>query len=230
MGCACVSAGDAAWSIFVQLYCAVTPQAVRHAEGRSSKDWRWSQRFLRRLVERWWVTDELILEREGRIAGWLQVHPARCRGYQQLEVLALPNLGSEIAQFITYGLTLAGPRAAIQPLACRVREYDVEVLRALEDCGFHIVSEEALLVKHSTARVTERQLLIAALRAQGLARIDLSHYTGTKGDVPSPSISASSISTDAHVPAPHAQAARLGMPREVRDEAPWVARRLLMKD
>jgi hypothetical protein len=189
-------ADDSAWSIFVHLYCAVTPQMVRHAEGRSSKDWRWSHRMVRRLLARWLISDELLLERDGRVAAWLQVHPARSRRYDQVELLALPALGAEIAEFIRCGLALAGPRAAIQPLACRVREYDVEVLHALEDCGFRVVGEEALLVKHSTARVTERQLLVAAQRAQGLARLDLYRYQGRQGDMPSPPISAS-LSTSA---------------------------------
>jgi hypothetical protein len=184
-------ADDLAWSIFVHLYCAVTPQTVRHAEGRSSKDWWWSHRLIRRALGRWLVTDELVLERAGRVAGWLRVHPARCRGYQQLELLASPEVGEDIVGFVRCGLALGGPRASIQPVACRVREYDVEVLHALEECGFRIVSKEALLVKHSTARVTERQLLVAALRAQGLARIDLSRYQGTSGDIPTPTISAS---------------------------------------
>jgi len=184
-------AEDNAWSIFVHLYCAITPQSVRHAEGRSSKDWRWSYRLLRRWLGKWMVTDELVLEHEGHLAGWLQLRPAQGRGYQQLDVLALPNSDGKIVELIRAGLALAGPGAAIQPLACRVREYDVDVIHALEACGFHLVGEEALLVKHSTVRVTERQLLIAALRAQGLARIDLSHYQGKKGEVASPAVSVS---------------------------------------
>ena len=61
------------------------------------------------------------------------------------------------------------------PTVCHVRDYESIVLSGLQEAGFAVVSEQALLVKHTATRVTERQLLIAALRAQGLG-IDVSRY------------------------------------------------------
>jgi hypothetical protein len=66
---------------------------------------------------------------------------------------------------------------------CHVREYEGAVLSGLQDAGFAIVDEHALLVKHTATRVSERQLLIAALRAQSLG-IDISqthHHTPEAG-------------------------------------------------
>jgi hypothetical protein len=64
---------------------------------------------------------------------------------------------------------------------CKVREYDGSVSAVLLEAGFAAGLRETLLVRHTVARVTERQLLVAAIRAQGLG-IDISRY-GTRADV-----------------------------------------------
>jgi hypothetical protein len=58
---------------------------------------------------------------------------------------------------------------------CKSREYDGRISATLEEAGFDAILRETLVVRHMVARITERQLLVAALRAQGLG-IDISHY------------------------------------------------------
>jgi hypothetical protein len=96
------------------------------------------------------------------------------RSAQVLDLLVRPEAAPELASILRYAVEILGLDADRATL-CRTREYDGRVSATLEEAGFTVASREILLVRHSAARVTERQLLVAALRAQGLG-IEVSHH------------------------------------------------------
>lgn len=161
-----------AWGIF-QLYCSVAPAQVRHAEGLSSKRWTSGSKLAYALVGRWREVREVVLTDEGLVVGWVRLSPIKGHDAQCLEVMLHPRAHGALAALLAHAAVALQARLDC-PTICHVREYDGAVLSGLQDAGFAIVDEHALLVKHTASRVTERQLLIAALRAQSLS-IDVSH-------------------------------------------------------
>jgi hypothetical protein len=161
-----------AWDIF-SLYCAVTPALVRHAEGRSLKEWLPTPR-LWPTVRRWQFAREAVMGDPGNLQAWIRWEPARKFGYQSLDILARPEAVKRMGELLRF----ASENLSLDlncPTICRAREYDGRISATLEGAGFDSILRETLLVRHTVARVTERQLLVAALRAQGLG-IDLSQY------------------------------------------------------
>lgn len=161
-----------AWDIF-SLYCAITPALVRHAEGRSLREWASSARD-RRMLARMCAPREVVCGEQGDVQIWLRWTPTRGRGAQAVDLLVRPEAADrlgEVMRFAVEHLDL-DPHA---PTWCKAREYDGRVSATLERAGFSETQRDMLLVRHTAARVTERQLLLAALRAQGLG-IDVSQY------------------------------------------------------
>jgi hypothetical protein len=110
----------------------------------------------------------------GNLQAWLRWRPAHGSRAQLLEVLA----GSEAATRLPEMLRFAADELGLDEncaTICRVREYDGRISATLEEAGFEPILRETLLVRHTVAWVTERQLLVAALRAQGLG-LELSQY------------------------------------------------------
>ena len=161
-----------AWDIF-SLYCAVTPALVRHAEGRSLREWLQPQRRASRFFEGS-VCRELVVGEQGELCGWMRVVPQRGRQPQLVEILLRPDAAERLAEMFVFAVEMLGLQPHV-PTLCRAREYDGRISATLESAGHQTLSRETLLVRHTVARVTERQLLLAALRAQGLG-IDISHY------------------------------------------------------
>ncbi|HVC79886.1 MAG TPA: hypothetical protein VNL35_05205 [Chloroflexota bacterium] len=162
-----------AWDIF-SLYCATTPALVRHSESRSLKEWSPVDRIPTRLVRRWRPVHEVVVGEMGNLQAWLRWRPAYDSRAQLLEVLA----GSEAATRVPEMLRFAAEHLGLDvncATICRVREYDGRISATLEEAGFEPILREILLVRHTVAWVTERQLLVAALRAQGLG-LELSQY------------------------------------------------------
>ena len=162
-----------AWGIF-QLYCSVAPPQARHAEGLSSKRWGQGSTLAHALVGRWCRTREVVLADESLIVGWVRLTPLKGQAAQHLEVLLHPRAHGALPALLAHATIALGARLD-RPTVCHVRDYEGIVFACLQEAGFAVVSEQALLVKHTATRVTERQLLIAALRAQGLG-IDVSRY------------------------------------------------------
>lgn len=161
-----------AWGIF-QLYCSVAPAGVRHAEGLSSKRWGRgspvSSAFARLARPR-----EIVLTDDGMIVGWVRLTNAKGPHPQRLEIMLHPRAYDALPALLAHAVvTLDIPRD--HQTVCRVRAYDDAVRDGLQRVGFAIAAEHALFVKHAVARVTERQLLLAALRAQSLS-LDVSRY------------------------------------------------------
>ena len=168
-----------AWDVF-SLYCAVTPALIRHAEGRSLKEWATGHRVSDATFNRWSRTREVVVGNISGVDGWIRWSPIRSLGVQLLEVYMRPEAAGRLSELVTFGVKFLGLDPDCITL-CKVREYDGSVSATLVQAGFDAGLRETLLVRHTVARVTERQLLVAALRAQGLG-IDISRY-GTRADV-----------------------------------------------
>jgi hypothetical protein len=162
-----------AWDIF-SLYNAVTPALVRHAEARGLKEWQDGSRQMVPLVRRWQAVREVVWGDPGLLQGWLRWLPRRRHGIQWLELLVRPDAVPALPQLLRTAVDLHGLDPNCTTI-CRTREYDGRISATLELAGFEPCARETLLVRHTVARVTERQLLVAALRAHGLG-IDLSQY------------------------------------------------------
>jgi hypothetical protein len=161
-----------AWDIF-SLYCAVTPALVRHAEGRSLREWLpRTRRTVPRI--RLHAKREVVAGEVGHLEAWMRWTPRRHRRVQVLEVLVRPETAHRLGELVRFAVEYGGCDPEC-PTICRTREYDGRLSATLEMAGFDAMCHETLLVRHTVARVTERQLLVAALRAQGLG-IDVSHY------------------------------------------------------
>jgi len=161
-----------AWGIF-QLYCSLAPAEARHAEGLSSK--RWSRGSLAAAtVDRLRRPREIVLHDEGTIVGWVRLTKTARQQPQRLEVMLHPGVGDVLPALLTHAAVALDIRRDRRTV-CHVRAYEDTVLRGLRRVGFEEAAAHALLVKHAVARVTERQLLLAALRAQSLG-LDVSHY------------------------------------------------------
>jgi hypothetical protein len=161
-----------AWDIF-SLYCAITPALVRHAEGRSLREWTVQPRG---AASRLWAPAcrEIVLGNPGHLDAWIRWRMQRHPRVQVLDVLVRPPAAARLGEMLRLAAEVGDFDPAC-PTLCRTREYDGRVSATLEMAGFGALYHETLLVRHTVARVTERQLLIAALRAQGLG-IDISHY------------------------------------------------------
>jgi hypothetical protein len=169
-----------AWGIF-QLYCSVAPPQVRHAEGLSSKRWMRGSKLAHALVGHWLPIREVVLTDEGLIVGWVRLSSIKGHAAQRLEVMLHARAHDALAALLAHAAVALQARLDCHTI-CHVREYEGAVLSGLQDAGFAVMDEHALLVKHTATRVTERQLLIAALRAQSLG-IDISpaHHTPETG-------------------------------------------------
>ncbi|MGH2390556.1 MAG: hypothetical protein ACRDIE_20340 [Chloroflexota bacterium] len=162
-----------AWDIF-SLYCACTPALVRHAESRSLKEWSIPHRFAGGAPWRRRPIPEVVLGEMGNPQAWLRWRPAHGPYPQLLEILTSVDAAPRIPELLRFAVEHLGLDADSGTI-CRVREYDGRVSATLEEIGFEPLLRETLLVRHTVAWVTERQLLVAALRAQGLG-LELSHY------------------------------------------------------
>ena len=162
-----------AWDIF-SLYCACTPALVRHAESRSLKEWSIPAGFADRVWRRQRPMRELVVGEMGNLQAWLRWRPVRGPFPQLLEILAGSDAAPRVPEMFRFAAEHLGLDVDAGTI-CRVREYDGRVSATLEEVGFEPLLRETLLVRHTVAWVTERQLLVAALRAQGLG-LELSHY------------------------------------------------------
>lgn len=155
-----------AWGIF-QLYCAVAPPMVRHAEGLSSKRWGGGSRPAA-LLAGLRRTREVVLVDEGVLVGWARLIPRQGNSPSSVQRLAMmmhPQAVDALPALLAHAAIVLEARLDC-PTVCTVRAYEETVYNSLIDVGFVPTFEHALLVKHSVARVVERQFLAAALRTQ----------------------------------------------------------------
>jgi hypothetical protein len=129
-----------AWALH-QLYLRTTPQAVRNAESRTSRDWEVSPlppRFLPRSLQR-------LVEDESGIIGWMK----QCAGAgksQYLQCRVAANCQQLARDLVALALADASTTGATEVHA-RVPEYANEVRAALEDNGFQEVGCDLVMVR-----------------------------------------------------------------------------------
>ena len=151
--------GRDAWDL-MQLYSAVTPPVVQRAELLSTRQWHVSHIprpwFLSQgLLENSYVWQDESGKSEG-IGGYARLLTG-ARGHW-ITTLYRPDPGNrEIAPAALDMILWKAARLGNKPVYCGLREYQAEVGTLLEDRGFHLLSEQALLVKYLAEPIKERQ-------------------------------------------------------------------------
>jgi hypothetical protein len=124
----------------VQRLCvAITPPPVRQAEGPQGA-------MICAVPE----AGRLVLVGDDQLAGVLYVHGGRL-GYW-LRMLVRPEAASEAAKLLRAGLS-ALPGSVEHPVFCGVRHYQSHLWAPLDEAGFEMIAEQALMVRHLAARV-----------------------------------------------------------------------------
>lgn len=141
-----------AWNL-MQLYASVTPPVTRHAEDLSTREWRRSgiPRLLRLSsgpLERAYVWgDESVTKGGSGLGGYIRLLSA-ARGHWVTTMFRPDNANRAIyPQALDFVLWKAA-RLGSKPVYSGVREYQAEAEGHLEERGFHLLSEQALLVKY----------------------------------------------------------------------------------
>lgn len=124
-----------AWPLH-QLESAATPTLVRHMEGLTSLDW--AHRIPR--------MHEIVVEKDGRVAGWVGWGARLSPGVEQIGLIVHPDCTDLACPLLQHAL--AGAETGTRFVA-RVRDYHPEVVNAFMDAGFQAAAEEILMVKHA---------------------------------------------------------------------------------
>jgi len=140
-----------------QLYCSTVPVRVRQAEGMTLQEWRWT--------DGWWLDPmglppilgrggrhDFVVEDAPRLIAWLQADRRRRR----ITIQAESRDGLDIDALIRHGLrTLGTGRHAY----CAVREYQLNLVGALEEIGFAAIRTDSLLTRALATRIPELKLV-----------------------------------------------------------------------
>lgn len=137
-----------------QLYAAVAPRLVQQAENVIGR---------RRSCppDIWPVVGDrqgCVLEKNGEIVGCLTVRSGRIGHW--LYVLLHPQAYDQARNLLAYGLA-ALRDAPPSSIYCGVREYQGGLRAILEDAGFDLLFSRALIIKHTTVRVTDPVRMLA---------------------------------------------------------------------
>ncbi|MEO8288623.1 MAG: hypothetical protein ABI670_19570 [Chloroflexota bacterium] len=152
------TSGDA-WDL-MQLYSAVTPPVVQRAEMLTTKQWHISH------IPRPWFLSQGLLEKSyvwqdesGRgegLGGYVRLLTGASGHW--VTTLYRPDPGNRaIAPAALDHVLWKAARHGNKPVYCGIREYQAEVGTLLEERGFHLLSEQALLVKYLAEPIKERQ-------------------------------------------------------------------------
>jgi hypothetical protein len=127
-----------AWPLH-QLESAVTPGTVRQLEGLTSQEW--SQRAS--------GMSEVVVERDGRVVGWVGWGRKAGPDLFQMGLLVHPAY-RELAPDLLHHALKSNPG---RRFVARVRDYQQEVLTTFCDAGFAIQAEELILLRHARVEV-----------------------------------------------------------------------------
>ena len=123
-----------------ELYQKCIPVSIRQIEGMTFREWQEGKN--RRAKKEW------VFEQEGSLTGWLRME---CNGDTgQFEVMS--GNGRELEQIISYILLSS---ASYQHLLCLTREFQRELSRLLQDCGFNEIIRYSVFIKELTVRAQE---------------------------------------------------------------------------
>ncbi len=141
-----------AWPLH-QLESAITPPLVRQLEGLTSVDWSKTVRDM----------SEIVVERDGKLVAWAGWGVEAGPQMLSISLMVDPDYGDLGPDLVQHVLKQA---PAGYRLVARVREYQVESMRAFIDAGFETVEEDVLMLKHAgveLARVHKRRMQVAPL-------------------------------------------------------------------
>ena len=134
------------WDI-QRLYARVAPRLVREAEGSGENG---TGRGPPGLLE---AEAEFVLTgRQDEVTGWAAVSSAGSAYW--LRLMLSPDEREGEAELVR--CALAGiPEKSDRKVLCAVRDYEGGVATVLGQCGFELLVERSLLVKHTTVQVSE---------------------------------------------------------------------------
>jgi N-acetylglutamate synthase-like GNAT family acetyltransferase len=173
------------WDL-MQLYKAVTPPAVQRAESLTSRQWHVSYMprpwFLSQgLLENAFIwPDQAESEKSGStsLGGFVRLLTG-ARGHWITLLFRADQANRSICtRALDYVLWKAA-RLGTKPVYCAVREYQAEVEPLLEERGFHLLTEQSLLVKYLAVPVKEAQPALVPFLAKNtgeLVATDFSTY------------------------------------------------------
>lgn len=160
--------GSDAWGL-MQLYSAVTPPVVQRAEMMTTRQWQMNPMlrlpFMSQgLLEKSYVWQDESGKSEG-LGGFVRLLMG-VRGHW-ISVLYRPDPGNRavVPAALDHVLWKAA-RYGNKPVYCGIREYQAEAGSLLEERGFHLLSEQALLVKYIAEPIRERQPALVPFLAQ----------------------------------------------------------------
>jgi hypothetical protein len=140
-----------------QLYNAAVPCRVRSAEAMTIDEWLSLEKGPRlwapSLADR---RQHLVWEKDGVLIGWLKITFGRRS--QHLELLTHPSYREATEEMVRHSLSLVSRKL---PIYFSARDYQPEILAALEGRGFTRVSEYLVFARELAARVPHRALIPA---------------------------------------------------------------------
>jgi hypothetical protein len=128
----------------LQLYQDNTPKMVQMVEGKRSLSWDavpvgLGKRLTRRSgILRW------VVERDGRIVGWLQIQ-RQPRGPQQVRILVDERAGELNQSLVDFALDVLASGGG--GVLVRLREHQQRLISALESSQFFLVDAQLLMAK-----------------------------------------------------------------------------------
>jgi hypothetical protein len=141
------------------LYSAAVPAHVRQIEAMTLQEWRWNDNWglasvasVRPALSR--RRRDMVVQSESEVVAWLQVQMRPrtvrllCDGDTRLDPGVL--LRRALAELPPSG-----------PVACPVRDYQLELVGPLEELGFVPTEEQELFARLLAARIPERRLVPA---------------------------------------------------------------------
>jgi hypothetical protein len=130
-----------------QLYNAIVPQGVRRMEAMTFAEWTAAQESLGR-------TSQYVIEREGRVRGWLRV--ARDGSIARFDTLGDPGVAGDL---LDAALAKTAERSAVYTI---VPAYDEAAGAHLEALGF-VPGEEYSVLTRRTVRAVKMPRIVPAL-------------------------------------------------------------------
>lgn len=172
-----------AWDL-MKLYSTVTPPAVQRAELLNSKQWQGNRvvrpwPFAGNLVERSYVWPDEG-ESKGGLGGYVRLLTGARGHWISLLFKGDPDNRRIISSALDYVLWKAARRGN-KPVYCGVRQYQADLGGDLESRGFHLLSEQVLMVKYLAEPVQARQHALLPFLVPNRGDLVVSKFTTTGG-------------------------------------------------
>lgn len=152
-----------AWDL-MQLYSAVTPPAVQRAEQLTSKQWQVSdiprpRFFFRGLFARAYVWPNETGDHG--LGGYVRLLTG-ARAHWITLLCRHDHANREVCPVALDYVLWKAEQVGTRPVYCGIREYQAELESLVEARGFHLLSEQASLVKYLATPVKERRGALAS--------------------------------------------------------------------